>query len=368
MDLNIKTVLGSSLSVTSQIKDINIPLNLSGFEVTKEGDNEQNQISATELANIERQSIRKHKIYGTIDYLSQLDGITKDYTSLSDFFNTNVSNTKKFIDDFNVLLLKPHNEFIEISGNTYIRQYEVLTSIDTIDILRSGFSKNLFNTQNLNFLFNDTFDLLDKYDGLEYPITDLVLYFHYRKNGSETLSGKTYNNLNEEIFIELTDVPEKGDIIKGEIFTHSPSQYLQTNNNKLEHIIETPYDSGSLKWTYNPFVNIKLLEYSNTLNIVNIKTTNVDKEQSIPFNANRIDDTFYWRDVLDVGYIDPITNSGVNYPFTNGIHYVFINIVFSVRPYFQDDNTFNVFENVILETNTIKRYQPDTLNGIGGLC
>lgn len=42
-------------------------------------------------------------------------------------------------------------------------------------------------------------------------------------------------------------------------------------------------------------------------------------------------ENYIWRDLLDKGFIEPLTNNGVNYPFLNGINYIFTNIKKTIR-------------------------------------
>jgi len=59
-----------------------------------------------------------------------------------------------------------------------------------------------------------------------------------------------------------------------------------------------------------------------------------------------------WRDILPQGYIDPITNNGVDYPFFNKRRYLFEPIVFDVIPNldldeeFEHENTQTVFNEI----------------------
>jgi hypothetical protein len=42
-------------------------------------------------------------------------------------------------------------------------------------------------------------------------------------------------------------------------------------------------------------------------------------------------DTFLWKDLYSYGFIDS-NNIGVNYPFLNGSHYPYTNIIFRIIP------------------------------------
>jgi hypothetical protein len=68
------------------------------------------------------------------------------------------------------------------------------------------------------------------------------------------------------------------------------------------------------------------------------------------------DDKFYWRDLYTYGYIDP-NGLGVNYPFLNGTHYPFSNIIFRIIPegtnYIVSTYTTGIGEGLFNTTGTI---------------
>ena len=70
------------------------------------------------------------------------------------------------------------------------------------------------------------------------------------------------------------------------------------------------------------------------------------------------DGKYVWRNILPQGYIDPITNLGVDYPFFNKRRYLFEPIVFEVVPNLTEDedlehpNTQEVFKEISYHQNT----------------
>ena len=83
-----------------------------------------------------------------------------------------------------------------------------------------------------------------------------------------------------------------------------------------------------------------------------------------------------WRDILPQGYIDPITNEGVDYPFFNKRRYLFEPIVFEVPPNltteegFIHENTRDVFSEIYYTryASVLDQTPADDLDDIGKPC
>jgi len=104
------------------------------------------------------------------------------------------------------------------------------------------------------------------------------------------------------------------------------------------------------------------------------------KVERIPDYAKMIeaDGKYVWRDILPQGYIDPITNLGVDYPFFNKRRYLFEAIVFDVPPNLTTDtltkhqNTLDVFDEIkyynSATTIDLTPNSEDDLDNIGKPC
>ena len=83
-----------------------------------------------------------------------------------------------------------------------------------------------------------------------------------------------------------------------------------------------------------------------------------------------------WRDILPQGYIDPITNEGVDYPFFNKRRYLFEPIVFEVPPNltteegFIHENTRDVFTEIYYTryASVLDETPANDLDDIGKPC
>jgi hypothetical protein len=93
---------------------------------------------------------------------------------------------------------------------------------------------------------------------------------------------------------------------------------FQTNNNPMN-----PFG-----YYYQPHFPITIREYSDY-----IETGEKKEVAGVPDYSyfSEKDDVFIWRDLYEYGYIDS-NGIGVNYPFLNGKHYPYENIIFRIIP------------------------------------
>ena len=128
--------------------------------------------------------------------------------------------------------------------------------------------------------------------------------------------------------------------------------------------------SGTLQWKYNPFIPIRLRYFGSSLNQANTGTTSYAQALSIPYYATSIGNGNYvWKDILPQGYIDPITNLGVDYPFVNKKRYLFSTIILDIVPNLNDPYTLGIFSEINFDLPTILNTKPNSdLNNIGKPC
>lgn len=111
-----------------------------------------------------------------------------------------------------------------------------------------------------------------------------------------------------------------------------------------------------------------------------IPNPNIRKMFEIPDYALMLeaDGKYVWRDILPQGYVDPIINLGVNYPFFNKRRYLFQAIVFDVPPNLSEKTwdkhqpTLTIFDEIeYYENATTLDLTPDNesnLDNIGKPC
>jgi hypothetical protein len=105
--------------------------------------------------------------------------------------------------------------------------------------------------------------------------------------------------------------------------TSSPITYLKNKlSNTNEQINLGPRQEG---YFYEPHYQIKIREFSNYIEEGDSDTVGV------PLYAKEMDDgRILWRDLLDIGFNETDTKS-IDYPFLNGVHYLYNNQSFLLR-------------------------------------
>jgi hypothetical protein len=386
MDAQYQIQLGSQKNINSVNVDNYIKIELSQkTDLFTEYDS-TNVLDVTSVYDRERQATNKYRIYGKIQYLSLLNRLRNDYKILSDIFLPKLTNCKTLINSFDFYLIKPsvsgYTQINTSSINQYIRKFDVIGIVDDIEITLAGFSNNLFFDNDYSFNINFDVDVSDYYDNFNFPITELYLFAQYKiKNNGDDIPETTYStsfNINTGIpdIIPFTaNSLNIGDIVYGDVVQYEKNIFFQNQLLPQEHYIKTPITSGNtvvnIMWKYNPFIELKLRYLSDDLNIANISGTTYEEVASIPNYATSIDNTgnYVWRNILDQGFIDPISGIGVDYPFVNKKRYLFADIVFNVEPYLEDYKTSQIFSQIKYGTPTIYNNKTNSdLNNIGKPC
>lgn len=327
--------------------------------------NIRNVLSATEIYEREREEYAIYRIHGKLEYLSILNGVADNYNTLSDFFlPQKTGNVKNIMNSFDFYLLKPSNDYVEIQNTptNHIRKFEVIGKPTDIDIFPVGFSKNLFDEQEYSFICNKDFDMRFERDYFNFPITELFLFAQYKRrttppieNFMRTIWNETTGNPSIET-VTTQPTYEIGDLVYGDLIDYNKKEFEQTIISGQTHYIRTPYNSNNLEWKYNPFIPLKLRYFYNDLNKENISGSSYEDISKIPDYATYIEDGYYvWKDILEQGILDPITDLGVDYPFVNRKRYLFINEILSIVPNLVHANTSTVFDE-------IKRLEPSTID------
>jgi len=387
MSENITIQINTKKTVYSTIKDTNTQLYLENNINAITEYNVNNMISAIDVFDIERQNTQIYRIYGSIDYLSILNGLNVNYKTLDDFF-TNTKyipdniyinyTTKNIFNSLDFYLVKPSTGYTKIGDSndhiTYIKNYEVIATPHNFELYNAGYSKNIYNELKYLFNFNIDFDVSTYLDGFDIPITELYLYYVYkpRNNGLnqvEYMKSTEWDLITKDKSL-VTFTPQSlniGDVIYGDKIEHSKLDILDVLIEEQKYYIGTPYnDNGitrNLEWVYKPLIPFKLRYFSNEIKRCNISGTTYDDISKIPYYATDIGNgNMIWRDILPQGYIDPLTNIGVDYPFINQRRYLFNNKLLSIIPNLEHLNTYNVFKEINFNTAENINYKPITKN------
>lgn len=370
MDNNIKTQLGEFKYVNSVNTDINtnIFLKCSGKNIIENDIVETLDLS--ERYDIERQRSDKYKVYGGIEYLSLLNGLTDelDERKFSDYFIKNYEQFTPIRDIYNSFyfyLVKPSTEeYDEIYDNIYIRKFEIIADYTEIFIESQAYSKNIYGDEKYTYILNKDIDLNNSVDYFGLPITELYLMCVYRPvcDGlycqHEGLYFPTFSYINNDIEVSYnTKISDEsllqyqiGDIIQGDVVYFDKEDYkIHVLNENIIRLI-TSFNDGSniysLSWKYDLFKKIKISDLSlETYTWFSGDTLSEPYKYAIPLNDNG---DMIWRKVLDKGYIDNLYDIGVDYPFVNGKHYLFNNILLNISVDLDDEFTRDKFENIFI--------------------
>jgi len=197
-------------------------------------------------------------------------------------------------------------------------------------------------------------------------------YFNFNSNTGilKFLNSGTYE-INFKTQIYLSDDTDK----------YIAEIYLEKSNNgttwsKISGTTRNFYDNNSIE-------GIILTNYFSSGQYIRVRVglipnPNERKVENIPDFATIIEESgkYVWRDIVRQGYIEPLSDIGVDYPFFNGKRYLFSPTVFSVVPnlsklsFDTHANTISVFSEMSFtdDATTIEEKPITELNDIGKPC
>jgi len=363
MDKKVEILLNSAKNVDSVDVDTYDKVELANKQSNILEYNVRNVASATEIFDIERQHNQVYRIYGKIEYMSLFNGLKTDYKWLRDFFNPQVVGSRDIFNTFDFYLVRPHptDAWGPIYNTTLRkRQFQVVATPNEFELFPVGFANNVYGEQGYAFSFNIDFDISTYFDYLGFPITELFLYAQYNIGNhipAETLERTTWStgsgNPNTPTFTTKTlnigdDVETSTGSNIYDLVDYSKQLYYQAQYAPQTFYVNTPYLIGttpsSLRWKYNPFIPFRLQYLSEEVYRANTGNTVYEQVQSIPpYAADLGDGNFVWRNILDQGFIDPLTGVGVDYPFVNKRRYLFSSLVLDIVPDLTHTQTRDAF-------------------------
>jgi hypothetical protein len=354
--------------ITNRNLDLNLTIELDNKFIENNNNTELQNINLSDFFSYEREKSKNYKLYGKIEFLSILNNLKLNYFYKEDFFERFTKDqAKNLTNSFDIYLLIKSDAY-QIINNNYVYNYKVIAKPKDIDLIKCSFSKNIFYENFYTFNIKNDINIENKLDYFNKPITEFYLYFKYKNPNpvkNEKLYGKLYNTDSDEdnnALIELTDlVYDYGDEISGSLFSYPIDSFDETIINTQEYIIDLEYNNEEIiKFKYNPFIEIKIREYSDNINFTNIKLKNII---NIPSYAKKIDDfnNYIWKDILEYGYIDPISNSGFDFPFINNQHYVYNNYSIDVKPDLNHTPTNNFFKEIIINSYNTNLFKQNPL-------
>ena len=274
MDKKVEILLGSEKNINSVNVDaygkIELVRNTSELNEFTVND----LVNSTEQFDVERETNQVYRIYGRIEWLSLLNGVSQAHNSLEDFFNPYSGNSKDIMNSFDFYLVAP------ASGATYgtiyntdyrRRNFQVIVGKDDIEIYNAGFTNNVYGEQVYAFNFKTDVDVEEYYDYLGFPLTELFIYAQYKKYSpiTEQMSRTSFSITGNKSKVDLTTKDfVVGDIVENlqgtdiqDVITYDDNTYYQEQVDPQIFYIRTRYfDSGNkwLEWSYNPFIPLRL--------------------------------------------------------------------------------------------------------------
>ena len=317
--------------------------------------------------------------YGSGDYIFNIQNIGY----LGTTFNISTTGTFKRV-------INSTNE-LDTTSNYYVRVHKILTSIEDSVLVNAGFEKNIFGkvvkfekavltpngvdrssvkegNDSYNLMFNSNINIEGLRDNLNRPVSELFFSFIWKgyfgwtlgsnsnlkegyefnlplennqpsvwwdQTNSQSNTGLVTNNYtsNGNIFYYVENL-NIGDNINGDFCEFNPYE-------QRERVISEIYQ----KFTYNSnyFSSPSFLSQNNQLGYyykvhhpmtIKVFSTSINEEGYQ--NINLVPDyayfsitsqTFRWRDIYPYGYKDS-EGFGVDYPFLNGAHYPYDQIIF----------------------------------------
>jgi hypothetical protein len=101
----------------------------------------------------------------------------------------------------------------------------------------------------------------------------------------------------------------------------------------------------------NPFLEIKIREYSSYVEVGNpVEMDSIPEYATTNRNNEKV-----WRDLLSIGYIEPESGRGVDYPFVNGCHYIYANLQLQIKPDMDTNNSYKTYRSYFMG-NEITHY------------
>lgn len=283
----------------------------------------------------------------------------------------------------------------ETTSKYYIRVHKILTNSDNSVLVKSGFEQNIFRnvikdeialltpnnkqrssikegSQSYTLTLNTDIDINPLIDNQSRPISKLYFttiwkgFFGWTKNLKQgwEMNMPLVNNqpsywwddfnslsdtqINEDQYTSNTTPSEgpfyynsdliSGDTLDGDLCEWNDYEQIERvvsrhchkikfNNNWFYQTNNNP-QTNQFGYYYFPHNPITIREFSDYIeeslsqNIVNLP--------NYAFYSN-LSNGFRWRDLYPYGFIDQ-NNIGVDYPFTNGKHYPFVNTIFRIIP------------------------------------
>jgi len=239
---------------------------------------------------------------------------------------------------------------------------------DDYEIYKLAFSENIYADNITQFIFNEDIDISNLVDNLNRPLSELylsiiktdsnniftsvssgieapdisdlinyntcpylkdipIIQLIHNAAPSQTIPN-SYNSLQSNITINNADF--YGDVVEYNVATLSETTLADVMNrfNTINRETSTGLVASGPRpegYFYNSHYRLKIRDFSSYIEQGDEFTAGIPN-----YAVNLGDGRYIWRDLLDIGKTD-INVDIVNYPFTNGCHYIYDNFCFDVK-------------------------------------
>ena len=244
---------------------------------------------------------------------------------------------------------------------------------DDYEIYNLAFSQNIYNDQIYQLVFNEDIDVSNLIDNLGRPLSELYLSifktdssdnnfsFTNLSSGLETPFMENLNKSNIPSFSYLTNVPVIHKIHNGGLLPIPSHIPLETNitisgNSFYGDVVE--YNKYTLKESILGEVNYRFNTANREITTLSTLPAQGPRQEGYYYKAHHLikirefstyieqgdastegipnysedlgDGRFLWRDLLPIGFNDA-KEEILDYPFTNGCHYIYQNYCFALK-------------------------------------
>jgi hypothetical protein len=392
-------LLGSLKSVNSENKDINMVVELKQTSDSLLDSQFIHNLDLAERTETERLASDKFRLFGQIEYKSIIDGITKQPLTgtfdIDEIFTPELDlDPRTLLNSFDIYLcvkddvLVPTPPIVNgvITDEYYQQNYKIISKIEDLNTEEAGYYVTEDDDKIWYLNFNKLYDIKNKKDFFNKPLTDFYLYFRYKTFNSETLLEKhfTYNyqsGLFNYVNIGGSTSPLPVDtILNGDIINFKKENYLEETITEQNYRISIPCSFSRFS-TFHFYTDLNDLLTNITNASPNLKIT----ISSIDFNGlesfpegNRV--YISCNGALPIGLFDaqyysyglllpppprpkPLTNSDIKsdtYYFVNNSYYKSLFRSISVQD--TGNNTYTLlFKNIndaVYNFDLILKYDP----------
>ena len=363
-DTNI--LLPSRKNVEATNADIFINISLETNSNPFNPDNLNRYFSSKSQFELERKNSFKYNISGKINFISLFNGFTSNELSIgaitsdptkritfADLIDGNIDNSINTLQEMFKPYLVYNHQNIDLNDGTFIRQFKILTSNIFVDIC--GYEQNVFGENVYQFIVNEPLDFKGLVDGFGLPLTEVYLYMHF--TGVNQISQQDYISQSQKPISNALLKPT--DIIYGDLVTFDNKLFQIKVLNDQSHTVLFPnillknLKSNAISYKniqniYDPFLKIPIKTFASSIEEAYTGDTICPSYSYVDNNGLAT-----WRDVLDIGYVEPDTNIGFDFPFLNGEHHVFMPLTFKMDVDLKHLDSQFVFRNIIASSSKI---------------